>query len=251
MKVYLNSTANLGDFLHSLPVISGLVRKYGPFEFIIRQGLKKFKGIKEFLMYQGLFTDVHFDDEVFMYQMDCVLLSSWTREDRNSIIRPTETCRYENWLKDTYKVEFDVDDDFVIKYPKLDITLDETKSYIGDRWNIGDIDDRRATNVLSHLTDKYNVLDYNNDLLTNSYIIKESVKPFISNITGVSVLADLLNKEQYIIWKAEDWNPEFRSGDNNISWDNGKDINGIYQKHYYGNRKSTFVHAKEFSNYTL
>jgi hypothetical protein len=244
MRVYLNSTGNLGDFLNALPVISGLVKSYGKLDFIIRKELKKFKGIKEFLMYQELFSDVNFDDEIFLYNNNVVVLSSWTREDRNSVIRPIETCRYENFLKDTYNFKFEVDDDFEIKFPKLDLPIDD-KSYAGDRWNVGDIDSRRATGVLSHMNDKFNFLDYNNDLLTNCYYIKESTKPFITNLTGVSVLADLLNKEQFIIWKAEDWNPEFRNGEN-INWDNGKDINSIFKKHFYANRKSKLIHAKDF-----
>ncbi|MEI8285848.1 MAG: hypothetical protein WCG15_00975 [Actinomycetes bacterium] len=245
MKVYLNSTGNLGDFLNALPVISGLVKENGKIDFVIRPELKKFKGIKEFLMYQDLFSDVNFEDEIFSYNNNYIILSSWTREDRNDINRPIETCRYENFLKDTYGLKFEVDDNFEIKFPMLDLPIDQTKSYIGDRWNVGNIDARRATGVLAHMVDKYNVIDYDNDILTNCYLIKQSEKPFITNLTGVSVLADLLNKEQFVIWKAEDWNPEFRNGDN-INWDNGKDINTIFQKHFYANRKSKLIHAKDF-----
>jgi hypothetical protein len=69
-------------------------------------------------------------------------------------------------------------------------------------------------------------------------------KPFISSLTGISVLADLLNIEAYVIWKAEDWNPEFRSGDN-INWDNGKDITKIFEKHFYLNRKMKLLHERD------
>ena len=61
MKIYLNSTSNLGDFLNSLPVLSGLNKSNGKFELIIRADMKKFKGIKEFLMYQNIFSDVLYD----------------------------------------------------------------------------------------------------------------------------------------------------------------------------------------------
>ena len=244
MKVYLSGTANLGDFLNAMPVLSALSKKYGKINLIIRNGMRKFKGIKEFLIYQDLFSDVSFDDEVFMYG-ELIHLSSWPmREDKNEPNRPIETCRYENWMLDKYGEQLNVDDDFEIKFPELSLPIDDL-SYVGDRWNVGDIDSRRATGVLSHMGDKYNFLDYNNDLLTNCYYIKRSPKPFITNLTGVSVLADLLNKEQFIIWKAEDWNPEFRKGDN-IDWDNGKDINTIFQKHFYGNRRSKLIHARDF-----
>ena len=245
MKIYLTGTANLGDFLNAMPVLSGMSKQYGKINLIIRNGMRKFKGIKEFLLYQDLFSDVSFDDEVFLYG-DLVQLSSWPmREDKNDVNRPIETCRYENWMIDKYGLQVEVDDNFEIKFPMLDLPIDQTKSYIGDRWSVGDIDSRRATGVLAHMADKYNVIDYDNDILTNCYFIKQSEKPFITNLTGVSVLADLLNKEQFVIWKAEDWNPEFRNGDN-INWDNGKDINTIFQKHFYANRKSKLIHAKDF-----
>ena len=62
MKIYLNCTANLGDFVQSLPVLSGVVQKYGKVDFVIRHEMRKFKGIKEFLMYQNLFNSVEFDE---------------------------------------------------------------------------------------------------------------------------------------------------------------------------------------------
>jgi len=247
MKVYLNSTANLGDFVQALPVLSGLTKKYGKIDFIIRREMKKFKGIKEFLMYQDLFTDVNFDDDVFMYGDMCIL-SSWTREDKNDSNRPIETCRYENWLKDHYKAEFDVDDAFEIKFPDCDIEVKDAY-YVGDRWAGPNIDDRRETKVLSYLDQlgDFEFLDYENDLLTNCYIIKKSTKPFITNFTGIGMIADLLNKECYVVWKAEDWKPEFRNGDN-ISWDNGKDIDKIFEKHFYLNRKAKLVHANNLQH---
>jgi hypothetical protein len=204
--------------------------------------MRKFKGIKEFLMYQGIFKDIHFDDELFLYQTNVIMLSSWTREDKNDPNRPIETCRYENWLKDNYKLEFDVDDNFVIKTPDYDVEVKDNY-YVGDRWNHADIDARRETNILSHL-DKYEFLDYNNDLLLNCYIIRKSTKPFITNFTGIGMIADLLNKECYVVWKAEDWKPEFRVG-NDVSWDNGKGIEKVFEKHFYLNRKAKLVHAND------
>lgn len=240
MKIYLNCTANLGDFVQSLPVLSGVYREYGPIEFYIRHEMRKFRGIKEFLMYQGFFSSVYFDDEKHTVQGPVYALSSWTREDRNSPNRPIETCRYENWLKDNYRWKFDVDDQFVIQYPKIDIELKDTY-YVGDRWWTPDIDARREVNVLSYLSE-YEFLDYNNDILTNCYIIKESSHPFITNFTGVGMITDLLNKECFVVWRAEDWKPEFRRG-NDISWDNGKNIQLIFEKHFYLDRGAKLVHA--------
>jgi hypothetical protein len=246
ITLYLNCTANLGDFVQVLPVISGFVKKYGKVNFVIRHDMKKFKGLVEFLKYQDLFETVCFDDEATEYGsklLPVYIVSSWTREDKGDVNRPIETCRYENWLKDHYQFEFDVDDDFVIKFPKCNVPVDMDAIYVGDRWNHQGIDDRRETGVLSHLNN-CKFLDYNNDLLTNCYIISTSPKPFITNFTGIGMIADLLNKECLVVWKAEDWKPEYRVGDN-ISWDNGKDINKIFEKHFYLNRKAKLVHASE------
>jgi hypothetical protein len=241
MQLYLNSTANLGDFLNAMPVLSGLSNKFGKFDFVIRHEMRKFNGMKEFLNYQNIFNEVSFDDEVFMYG-NVTTISSWTREDQNNPNRPIETCRYENWMIDA-GYQFDVDDNFKIRYPDLNLYVDPNKHFVGDRWDVGNIDTRRATKVLSHMEDCI-FIDYTKDLLTNCYYIAESPKPFITNLTGISVLGDLLNKEQWIVWKAEDWNPEFRDG-RNIKWDNGKNIDMVFKKHFYTNRNSKLVHADD------
>jgi hypothetical protein len=245
MRVYLSCTANLGDFLNSFPVLSGLHKQYGKFDFVIKDGLKKFRGIKEFLVNQDMFSSVEFDTDVFMYG-NVINLSSWTREDQNNPNRPIETCRYENWLRDNYpNLQFEVDDDVQILVPEMDIEIEDTY-YCGDRWDAPDIDTRRKSSVLAHLNE-FKFLSYENSLSTNAYIIKNLKKPFITNFTGVAVLADLLNVPSYVVWKAEDWNPEFRKGDN-CYWDNGKDINKVFQKHFYGNRKSKLVHNDELES---
>ena len=246
ITLYHNCTANLGDFVQCLPVVSGYVKKHGKVNFVIRNEMKKFKGMLEFLKYQDLFEIVCFDDEAIKYGgvlAPVFQLSSWTREDKEDPNRPIETCRYENWLKDHYQFEFEVDDDFELKFPQSNVPVDMDAIYAGDRWNHPGIDDRKETGVLSNLNN-CKFLDYNNDLLTNCYIIKTSPKPFITNFTGIGMIADLLNKECLVVWKAEDWKPEYRVGDN-IQWDNGKDINKIFEKHFYLNRKAKLVHAKD------
>jgi len=245
MRIYLSGTANLGDFLNGLPVMSGISKTYGKFELTIKKEMRKFKGIKEFLMYQDLFTDVSFDDEVFMYG-DIIQMSSWPiREDKNNTDRPIETCRYENYMKDNYTMEFEVDDDFTVKTPEYDIDVKDSY-YVGDRWAVGEIDTRRETHILSHLTN-CEFIDFDRPMLENAYIIKNLTKPFITNFTGVGMLADLLNKELYCVWKAEDWKPEHRVG-NDVSWDNGKNINQVFEKHFYLNRKAKLVHASDLES---
>jgi hypothetical protein len=243
MKIFLSGTSNLGDFLNGMPVLSGLQKSYGKIDLIIRPEMAKFKGIKQFLAHQNLFSDVNFANEVFVYG-NITHMSSWPiREDKNDPNRPIETCRYENFMKDNYKLNFEVDDKFQIILPEMNIEVHQDAPYIGDRWSEGTVDDRRRSHTLSGLK-KCHYIDYNNDLLTNAYIIKNSNHPFITSLSGVSVLADLLNKDGYVIWKAEDWDIQFRNGDD-ISWDNGKNINTIFEKHYYLNRKMKLLHQNK------
>jgi len=242
MKLYLVGTANLGDFLNGMTVLSGLSKQFGKYDLIIKSPMRKFNGIKEFLMYQNLFSSVEFDDEVFMYG-DVIQLSSWPiREDKKDPNRPIETCRYENWMNDKYGIDFEVDDDFIVKTPEFDIEVKDTY-YVGDRWAVGDIDVRRETHILSHLT-QYEFIDFNRPMLENAYIIKNLKKPFITNLTGVGMLADLCNVPLYCVWKAEDWKPEWRVGDD-VLWDENKNIDKVFEKHFYLNRKGKLVHAKD------
>jgi hypothetical protein len=230
MKIYLNSTANLGDFLNALPILSGISKSHGKFDFILKGEMKKFKGLKDLLIYQDIFSSVEFDNDIFMYG-DIIQLSSWTREDKNNPNRPIETCRYENWLKDR-GFDFTVDDDFILKVAPMEVEIKDGY-YAGDRWNGPNIDGRRASWTLAHL-DKLNFLDYNNCLMKNAYIIKHCKGPFISTFTGISGIADLLNKEQIVLW-----------GEDIRNWDN-KPITYSFEKHYYGNRNSKLMYLGDF-----
>jgi len=232
MKVQIDCTANLGDFVNSLPVLSGLSKSIGKIDFIIRGEMKKFNGIKEFLMYQDIFSSVEFDDEVFIYGDDVIKLSSWTREDKEDSDRPIETCRYENWINDNYRILFEVDDDFVLKVEDLGFDVGDNV-YGGDRWSGPNIDGRRSSWTLAHL-DGIKFLDYNDSLMKNSYIIKNSKHPFVSTFTGISGVADLLNKQQVVLW-----------GDDIRNWDN-KPITYSFEKHFYGNRNSKLMYLGDF-----
>lgn len=234
MKIYLSCTANLGDFVNSFPVLSGLKKQYGQLDFVILDEMKKFKGIKEFLLYQDLFSDVSFDTEksVENYIHLRTWSNNWDRQDQTNADRPIETCRYQNWLMDHYRLDFEVDDDFVLQVPDLDIEIKD-KIYCGDRWSGPNIDTRRRSWTLQHLTD-LEFLDYTNDLMTNAYIIKNCRDPFVSTFTGISGIADLLNKNQFVLY-----------GPDIEYWDN-KPISHSFKKHYYANRNSVLMSRAEF-----
>ena len=234
MKLYVNCTANLGDFMNAYPVLSGLSKKE-PLNLVIKKEMRKFKGFREFLMFQDIFQSVAFDDEEFLYHP--MILSSWTRMDRNSSIRPTETCRYENWIRDNYKIDFEVDDDCEIKIDDVLIEDFQDKIIVGDRWTHETIDNRRNTKVveLGAKPDPKKVvyLDYTKDLMYNCNIIKYNPNPFITTFTGIGIIADLMNKETIVCWD-EDMR----------MWD-GHPVEFDFERHYYGNRKSKLVYVKD------
>jgi hypothetical protein len=234
MKIYLCGTANLGDFLNAMPVLSGVTKAYVKYTLVIKSEMRKFKGIREFLNYQDLFEEVVFDDEVVTYNEGIIQLSSWPmREDKNDINRPIETCRYENWLKDYYNLKFLVDDNFTLKVEELNLPIDDSY-YGGDRWSGHNIDKRRSSWTLAQLPG-IKFLDYDDDLMTNAYIIKHCKEPFISTFTGISCIADLLNKKQIVLWS-----------DDIRNWDN-KPIEYSFDKHYYRNRNSILMYINDFN----
>ena len=232
MKVKIDCTANLGDFSNALPVLSGLSKdKNEKIHLIIRKEMRKFKGLREFLILQDMFKEISFDDEIFMYNMNCIVLSSWTRYDRNNPVRPVETCRYENWLYDNYKHEVQVDDDFELIVPKLDIDYHTNKIIMGDRWSSKEdpsIDMRRKCYVLKD-SGKFDKLDthylnYEDDITTNLSLIKYNPNPFYTTFTGVGILADLMHKD-LVVW----WDEDMRV------WD-GHPVQYDFERHYYGDR---------------
>ena len=239
MIVHINCTANLGDFSNALPVISGLYKSLNEkITLIIRPEMRKFNGIKEFLKCQPMIKDVNFSDEVFAYGTNVIDMSSWTRLYKVKD-RPMETCAYENWVKDRFGIQFEVDDDFQIEVPYREVELTD-KVIIGDRWsNKQDpsIDARRNTNVVENGAqpnpDKVIYLDYSKDLLYNCNLIKQSSKPFVTTFTGIGIIADLMNKETIVCWD-EDMRV----------WD-GKPVEYDFERHYYTDRKSKLVHVKD------
>lgn len=232
MNVEITHTINLGDFLNAMPVVSGLARYAGDqVDLVVRGEMRRFKGFREFMEFQPMINKVHFNDD-FLYNMDRINMCSMTREDKEDNNRPTETCRYENWVNDHYRILFEVDDNFELVVDDLNIPI--LDGYYGaDRWAAPQTDGRRASNTLAHLANIH-FLDYNNSLMENAYIMKHCKSPFISAFTGTAVMADLMNVDQIVLWT-----------DDLRMWDN-KPIEQSFQKHFYGNRKSKLMYIGDF-----
>ena len=236
MLIQIDCTANLGDFGNALPVISGLSLHDGrPVDLIIRGEMRKFVGIKELLLQQPCINSVEFDDEVFFN--GAIKLSSWTRMDQDDVNRPIETCRYENWIRDNYGIDFKVDDNFELVIEETPFEDFTGKYIIGDRWNHETIDTRRKTQVVKDGVnpdpDKVEYLDYSKSIMHNLNLVKFSAKPFVTTFTGIGILADLMNKETIVCWD-EDMR----------MWD-GHPVEFDFKRHYYGDRNSKLVYVKD------
>ena len=241
MNIYLNCTANLGDFLNAMPVLSGLSKDY-QLNLVVRHDTKKFKDFLEFLFYQNIFNDVDYDSNV-RSMTDYVQLSSWARMDQTDPHRPIETCRYENWLRDRYTdISFQVDDTFELTVPELEIDSYDDKYIVGDRWSSVEdktVDTRRYSNIIRDYStidvSKLYFLNYKESIFNNAAIIKKNPNKFITTFTGIGILADLMNKPSYVCWY-----------DDMKNWDNNT-VDFDWKRHYYANRQTELVYVKDLA----
>lgn len=237
MKIYLNCTANLGDFMNAYPVLSGL-SKLDAIDLIIRHEMIKFADFREFLYYQGIFRSVEYDNQTATN--NAIILSSWTHMTRTDPNRPVETCRYENWIKEKYKLDFTVDDDCRIKCPELDIDVFADKFIVGDRWGADQdaaVDQRRLSHVIRDGANidftQVHFLDYTKSIFENCAIIAQNPNRLISTFTGISIIADLMAKPVTVCWD-----------DDMRIWD-GKPVEFDWQRHFYADRNSELVYVRD------
>jgi len=234
---------NLGDFANCLPALSGVYKELRePINFIICDRLERFKGIKELLLAQDMFEKVSFVHEI-REPIRAILIDD-NGEDDLTTINPLSTVRYANSIKKI--IDFKIDESFELQVPKLDIDYHNDKILVGDRWSpkdAPDVDDRRSSNliessgILKDLPVLY--LDYTKDLVYNCSLIKYNINPFVTTFTGIGILADLMNKDQYIVW-----------GEDVRNWNN-KSIEYSFRMHYYENRKSKLTYINDIDTNIL
>ena len=225
--------------MNAWPVLSGLAKQQ-PIDLIIRHEMIKFRDFKEFLFYQGIFESVEFDNQVST--AGAVILSSWTHMNRQNALRPVETCRYENWLKDNYRLDFQVDDTCTLQVPELDIDSYPDKFIVGDRWGKQqdpDVDSRRWSHVIRDGSkidqSKLVYLDYTASIFENCALIKQNPNAFITTFTGIGIVADLMHKKTYVCWD-EDMRV----------WD-GRPVDFDWERHYYQDRQSKLIYVKDLT----
>lgn len=239
MKIYLNCTANLGDFMNAYPVLAGLAADK-KIDLVIRHEMQKFLHFRELLYYQDIFNSINYDNEVSTHGH--YILSSWTRMDRNDSQRPIETCRYENWLRDNYQIDFVVDDNCILQIPEIDVDVSHDLVIVGDRWGFEQdhtVDTRRYSNVIRNAANldpnKVHYLDYTRSIFENCAIIKNNPNWFVTTFTGIGIIADLMNKPTIVCWD-EDMR----------IWD-GQPVEFDWHRHYYNNRQSKLCYVKDLN----
>jgi hypothetical protein len=241
ITVYSPRIHNLGDFLHCLPALSGLYNMFQTkISFGICDRLQRFNGIKDLLLHQDMFSDVFFISERPM--VNNYIIVDDTGRDSDENINAMAAYRNVNFINDNYKLGIQIDNDFELKVPffgEIDYLYD--KILIADRWSPSDapdVDDRRKSNLLKNSGkfegDAFHYLDYSHNLVYNSSLIKYNPNPLYTTFTGTGILADLMNKEVYILYD-----------DDVAMWD-GKPVEHSYNLHYIKNRKSKLRYIKEF-----
>lgn len=256
--IVVSNIHNLGDFILCLPVLSGLVKKNKQkMVLVIHSSLRRFREIRELLLFQNLFDFVFFSDEILETAQSYIVAKNdqeivrinaetFSLNDTSyavSDFRPYYVQRYYENFVNQYSINFEVDDDFVLNAPDYNLEFEE-KIIVGDR-NSPElnplIDMRRIpepikkSNQLS--SDKFHFLDYTKGLMTNCSIIKNSKKPFISTFTGMGMIGDLLHKECIITW-----------GEDLRNWV-GYPIEYTYRMFFYANRKSKLIYINDLENY--
>lgn len=243
IKVVSPRIHNLGDFANCLPALSGFYKlTKHKMSFTICDRLQRFVGLKELLLAQDMFCEVQFLHEHPLTNKDYFILIDDQDQEENEDHLPIATFKYANSIRKNYKIDFAIDDEFELNVPKLNIDYMDNKILVGDRWSSNDapdVDERRysymikESGILDHKETHY--LDYTKDLLYNCSLIKYNPNPFVTTFTGIGILADMMRKDQYIVW-----------GDDLHNWNN-KPIEHSFKMHYFQNRNSKLVYIKDFA----
>jgi len=238
---------NLGDFSHCLPTLSGFYKHTGQkFRFIICDRLQRFRGLRELLLAQEMFQEVLFVHELYNQRTEGILIDDTGIKDGHGL-NSGVAHRYHNFLKDSLKIDFKIDDDFELQVPLLPIENVQNKILVGDRWSTKDapdVDDRRLSNliegsgILEGLDTHY--LDYTKDLVYNCNLIKQNNhRPFVTTFTGIAILADLMKLKTVVLYD-----------DDMINWNN-KPILHTFDAHFYKDRKSSVCYINALDTDTL
>lgn len=236
IRVFMPMSGNVGDTLNVLPVLSGIHKSTGhAISLVVRDKMKIFSGFRELMLMQDCICSLKFESDVNVDSTYNILSLTETFSQHPN--RPWETVRLEEYFRNRYDIDFEIDDSFVLNTPYVDNVPSDF--LVGDRMMHSEMDQRRKFNVLESSgkfpVEKCRFIDYNMPMTYNAAIIKQTTKPIFTTFTGISVIADLLKKEQIVLW-----------GDDIRNWDN-KPIEYSFNKHFYRDRKSKLQYLGDFN----
>ena len=246
LKLWCPNVYNTGDLFNAMPVVSGLSKAFGDqVRFVVPDCFQQIFGFKEFMEFQPCIKELVFRCEVLNMDESSYIVTTYTQNDFRGLterpIRPTETMRHQEFIRENYpNITWMVDDNFKFHVDDIAVPSTEGKYVIGDRWSKVS-DTRRAWNIFrdSGLFDdesKFYFLDYETySLMDNACIINNSEKPFLGTFTGSGMLADLLGKENYCLYDDSMVDPPW----------NGMPIEFSYWKHHYANRPNKLFHLND------
>ena len=236
IRFFMPMSGNVGDTLNVMPVLSGIYKSTGhKIHLVVKDKMKFFSGVKQFLEMQDCIYKLDFESDV---KLDTTyntlsLVSNFEKHPT----RPWETVRLDEHVRRNFNIEYTVDDDFIFKVDDQIFTT--SKFLVGDRMYHSEMDGRRRFNTLldsgKFPIEQCQYLDYNLPMATIASMIKHSDKILFTTFTGISTIADLLNKEMVVLW-----------GDDLINWDD-KPIEYSYNKHFYRDRKSKLIYLGDFN----
>lgn len=229
-------SGNVGDTLNVMPVLSGIYKSTGhKISLVVKNKMQIYTGFKEFMMLQDCICSLKYESDVTLDNSynSLSLVDNFTKHET----RPWETVRLEEYFKQNYSIDFEVDDSFVFN---VDENVKDIPSgtLVGDRMMHLSMDQRRNFNVLKSSgkfdIDEYYFLDYNVPMATNAAYVKYTTKPIVTTFTGISVIADLLKKECTVLW-----------GEDIRNWDN-KPIEYSFNKHFYRDRNCKLMFLGDY-----
>ncbi len=107
IKLYCPITHNWGDFLNTFPVMAGLSKSFNDkIKLVVSDKMQQINGFKEFMMYQGIFTDVNYRCEIIGMEENQYIHMVYSQEEYRHLTvrpnRPIETTRNEMFIRDHY-----------------------------------------------------------------------------------------------------------------------------------------------------
>ncbi len=243
-KYYHNRLSNVGDFVYCLFVFEYLNRKHSlTFDLRIPNNFeRRIPGFCDLFRYQPYINSCD-------YVKNEKNISDFTEFDLSNNAYDTFYAQYfVNYFCETLGVECDYNKDFELHIPNLtnqeDLDFYSNKIIVGDR--MSNALDRRRSHHLLRRSCRFEGSDYfyvneTFPFLVNCAIIKASKHPFHSTWTGISIIANMMNKELILYYddQIEQWPKNTVVKGVHSSTDKVYNYNDMFHRHYLTERQIT------------